>query len=95
MDLFEQLDKPEINSMAEERPFDWEAFKAGEPALTFTGEVAYYGGPCTHPMCLERFIAIVTVPDHAIIKYGKEVMPYIINEEGLFEGRSPFLVKMA
>lgn len=96
MDLFDLIDNPQVGQTAEHKPFDWEEFKAGKPALSRTGEIAYYGGPCTHPMCADKFIAIMTVPDHAIIKYGKETMPYVIDERGWFEGTwGPLLVEMA
>lgn len=96
MDLFDLVDNPQAGHSAEKKPFDWEEFKAGKPALSRDGQVAYFGGPCTHPMCTHRFIAIMTVPDHAVIKYGKDVMPYIIDERGWFEGTwGPLLVEMA
>lgn len=95
MDLFDLVDNPQVGQTAEKKPFNWEEFKAGKPALSRTGQIAYFGGNSKHPMCTERFIAIMTVPDHAVIKYGKEVMPYIIDERGYFEGSAPLLVEMA
>lgn len=96
MDLFDLVENPQIGQTAEKRPFNWEEFKAGKPALSRDGQIAYYGGEYTHPMSKDRFLAIMTVPDHAIIKYGKEVMPYVIDNRGWFEGTfGPLLVEMA
>lgn len=96
MDLFDLVDNPQAGQTAESKPFDWELFKAGKPALSKTGEIAYYGGPCKHPRNKHLFTAIMTVPDHAIIKYGKKTMPYMIDEHGHFEGGPGILlVEMA
>lgn len=95
MDLFDMVEHPEVNGLSEDKPFNWDEFVSGKPALTNTGQVSYYGGPCKHPLNTHRFLAVTTVPDHAVIKYGKEVINYLIDERGYWEGRVPFLVKMA
>lgn len=97
MDLFDLVDNPQAGQSAEKKPFSWEEFKAGKPAISRNGEIAYYGGEYTHPMASkDRFIAIMTVPDHAMIKYGnKETMPYVIDNRGYFEGMARMLVEMA
>lgn len=96
MDLFDLVDNPQAGQSAEKKPFNWEEFKAGKPAISRSGEIAYFGGEYIHPMASKyRFIAIMTVPDHAVIKYGKETMPYVIDNRGYFEGMAPMLVEMA
>ncbi|QQO39154.1 hypothetical protein SPHG1_33 [Salmonella phage SPHG1] len=104
MDLFDMVEHPEVNGLAEAKPFNWDEFVAGKPAVTHNGQIAYYGGHSEHPMCTHLYNAITTIADERgyfegrwfnVIKYGKEVM-FLVDERGYFEGRwFPFLVEMA
>ncbi|AIT13839.1 hypothetical protein PX414_004328 [Escherichia coli] len=96
MDLFDMVEHPEVNGLAEAKPFNWDEFVAGKPAVTHNGQIAYYGGHSEHPMCTHLYNAITTISDENVIKYGKEVMPFLVDERGYFEGKwFPFLVEMA
>ncbi|EBY3944497.1 hypothetical protein XK44_003654 [Salmonella enterica subsp. enterica] len=96
MDLFDMVEHPEVNGLAEAKPFNWDEFVAGKPAVTHNGQIAYYGGHSEHPMCTHLYNAITTITDENVIKYGKEVMPFLVDERGYFEGKwFPFLVEMA
>lgn len=103
MDLFDLIESPQAEIKADTKQFSWEDFVTGKAALTRNGEIAYYAGPAKgHPSYDGKnlFVAMCTVPEHAIAKLGgKEVLPYLVTPEGCFGGglypyRASFLVEM-